>query len=294
LPRNKRKKIAIISDIDIDQRLLAKLVRFHGAELIIIPKEIEVHGDMLHLSIKEIVEQYKEMHLKEVHKKIHDIDGVILSGNKYDINPKFYNEDKIHPETLLNADPFDIRFEVEKTMFLSALERKLPIVAICGGMQLINVVLGGSLNQHLPDIENTISHKSSYDIKIEEIRSWEKKFEENFLVNNSKNIYTNKSHNIIVKADSNIGNIYLKSNFLRTNEKIDLTKINEVSIHHQGCFEENLSDKLKIVATAPDGLVEAVELIEYPSLFIATQFHFEYDVGHIASKVFEELIAYEK
>lgn len=281
----KRKKIAIISDIGIDQRLIAKLIKINGAELVVIPKEISIHQDMIGFGKNEIIKRYKNDHLKMVRKIMNDVDGLILPGNKYDINPIFYNENKIHPRTHINPNPFDIRYDVERAMFLRALKREIPILAICAGMQLVNVILGGTLNQHLPDSENGVTHKLHQKLENKVVRAWEGDFESNLLLNDSKNIYAAQAHNIAVKLDSNLGRIYKKSN-----PKTNLSQINELSIHHQGCFKENLSNQLKIVATSADGLVEAVELIDYPSVFIATQYHFEYNVGNIASKLFEELV----
>lgn len=110
----RKKKIAIIADIGIDQRLIAKLIKINGAELVIIPKEIAIHPDMIGLGKDEIIKKYKKDHLKEVKKVMQNIDGLVLPGNKHDIDPIHYNETKIHPKTHINPNPFDIRFDVEK------------------------------------------------------------------------------------------------------------------------------------------------------------------------------------
>lgn len=75
------------------------------------------------------------------------IDGLILTGGK-DIDPKRWHERK-HPKAELLPP------EKEKSDFLlakRAVERDIPILGICYGHQLINVVRGGSLHQHVPDI----------------------------------------------------------------------------------------------------------------------------------------------
>ncbi|MDA9231046.1 gamma-glutamyl-gamma-aminobutyrate hydrolase family protein [Rickettsiales bacterium] len=89
-----------------------------------------------------------------------------------------------------------------------------------------------------------------------------------------------------ITPNSDLGKTYHQSH-----PEIDLSTINKASTNHQGCFEENIADKLKVVAVTPDGLIEAVKIINYPNLFLATQYHFEYNVVNIASKIFKEFTA---
>jgi putative glutamine amidotransferase len=74
------------------------------------------------------------------------IDGLILAGGA-DIDPSCYGQDA-HPETVGTVPERDA-FEVALTR--AAIERELPILGICRGMQLINVACGGTLVQHLPE-----------------------------------------------------------------------------------------------------------------------------------------------
>ena len=78
--------------------------------------------------------------------------------------------------------------------------------------------------------------------------------------------------------------------YKKSNPNINLENIKELSIHHQGCFEENLSDQLKISAISPDGVIEAAQHKTYPKMFLLTQFHPECDASGIAIKLVEELI----
>lgn len=272
-----KRKIAIIDDTGLDQRLIAKLMGFNNAELVVVSNKINASTD-----------RAKEKHLAHVRNVMQTVDGIILPGNKADINPAHYGETFIHPETQkqLNADPCNIRFYVEKTMLLSAIERQLPIVAICAGMQLVNVVMGGTLVQNIPDNSDHIDHKHGQDLDEQMIADWEQKFESHVFTDRPPSIYNEHPHHVKVSPDSTLGNIYKKCI-----PDVDLDNIHEVSIHHQGCHEENLADNLKVVATSSDGLVEAVELIGYPSLFIATQYHFEYNLGGIANGIFKELVS---
>jgi putative glutamine amidotransferase len=74
------------------------------------------------------------------------IDGLVLAGGA-DIDPGFYGQ-SAHPETVDTVPERDA-FEIALTR--GAIERDLPVLGICRGMQLINVACGGTLEQHLPE-----------------------------------------------------------------------------------------------------------------------------------------------
>jgi putative glutamine amidotransferase len=74
------------------------------------------------------------------------IDGLMLAGGA-DIDPAAYGEER-HPLTI---DTVPQRDDFEIALTRAAIERDMPVLGICRGMQLINVALGGTLVQHLPD-----------------------------------------------------------------------------------------------------------------------------------------------
>jgi putative glutamine amidotransferase len=92
------------------------------------------------------------------------IEGIVLSGGS-DVNPLRY-EQPPHPETDAPDDPRDER---ETAAVLAAVQNQLPLLAICRGLQLMNVALGGTLQQHisghdhkgLPDAHSTRVEPSS-------------------------------------------------------------------------------------------------------------------------------------
>lgn len=81
------------------------------------------------------------------------LDGLVLAGGA-DVDPARYGQQAGPHTAVLRPD----RDEAELTGLTIALERDLPVLAICRGMQLLNVALGGDLVQHLPDVPGTETH----------------------------------------------------------------------------------------------------------------------------------------
>jgi putative glutamine amidotransferase len=73
--------------------------------------------------------------------------GVLLTGGN-DVNPALYGESR-SPET---QNPDDARDAAESALIDEVVARDVPLLAICRGMQILNVHLGGSLIQHLPGV----------------------------------------------------------------------------------------------------------------------------------------------
>jgi putative glutamine amidotransferase len=75
------------------------------------------------------------------------LDGLIITGGK-DVDPARYGQER-HPET---DEPRRDRDAWEDALITAAIEMELPFLGICRGAQLLNVALGGTLVQHLPDV----------------------------------------------------------------------------------------------------------------------------------------------
>jgi gamma-glutamyl-gamma-aminobutyrate hydrolase PuuD len=84
------------------------------------------------------------------------VDGLIFSGGS-DLDPELYGE-QAHPETngwVRERDDFELG------LMQAALARDVPLLAICRGSQVLNVALGGDLEQHVPDRVQTDVHKET-------------------------------------------------------------------------------------------------------------------------------------
>jgi gamma-glutamyl-gamma-aminobutyrate hydrolase PuuD len=84
------------------------------------------------------------------------LDGLIIAGG-CDVDPGAYGAAP-HPETVETRPARD---EHEATLIRAALAVDLPLLAICRGLQLLNVTLGGTLHQHLPDVVGHRLHNPS-------------------------------------------------------------------------------------------------------------------------------------
>jgi putative glutamine amidotransferase len=82
------------------------------------------------------------------------IDALVLAGG-CDVDPARYGQEQ-HPETVGLVPPRD---EFEFALLERAIERDMPTLCVCRGMQVLNVVRGGTLIQHLPDVLHSDQHR---------------------------------------------------------------------------------------------------------------------------------------
>jgi putative glutamine amidotransferase len=91
-----------------------------------------------------------------VQETLEALDGIIFSGGA-DVDPLLYGAER-HPET---DSPQAHRDAGELALLHAALERDMPVLAVCRGFQLLNVARGGDLVQHLPDEVGHDTHKQT-------------------------------------------------------------------------------------------------------------------------------------
>jgi putative glutamine amidotransferase len=162
------------------------------------------------------------------------LDGLVLAGGA-DIDPSSYGAER--NRCTLNTRPE--RDVVEIALARCALERDLPLLGICRGMQLLNVACGGTLIQHLPDDLGHTDHRRSLGS------------------------FDNADHDVRLRP----GSLAARA----AGETVHATK----SHHHQGV--DRLGDGL--VATGWSVLDDLVEAIEAPerSFALGVQWHPEVD-----------------
>lgn len=89
-------------------------------------------------------------------------DGLILTGSENDVHPKYYNEKPIEEKTY---DKFDEYSLVKKAVEVFNKKDK-PILGICGGVQELNVIFGGTLNQLIPNHQFIGDETKQHRIKL--------------------------------------------------------------------------------------------------------------------------------
>jgi putative glutamine amidotransferase len=157
-----------------------------------------------------------------------NLDGLLLAGGG-DIDPALYGG--VHHPAIYMIDPE--RDQVELALARNAVAAQLPTLGICRGSQVINVALGGTLIEHLPDIVgDAVPHR---------------------LVPGQY-----ARHPVTVKPDSRLSTI------------LGQTETVAASSHHQAIRLH--APLLQVVASAADGIIEAVEMTDHPWL-VAVQWH---------------------
>jgi gamma-glutamyl-gamma-aminobutyrate hydrolase PuuD len=160
-------------------------------------------------------------------------DGILLGGGR-DIEPARYGHEP--SEHLSATDPHRDAFELE--LVERSLDRGLPILGMCRGIQILNVALGGTLVQDVAVRPEWAEHPSD--------RGWRAWREvERSSVEGSDEVPPHPRHTIAIEPGS------------RLHAALGVEEIEVDSFHHQALDE--LAPGLKVVATAPDGVVEAVE-----------------------------------
>ncbi len=176
------------------------------------------------------------------------ISGLLIPGGDYDIDPAHYGEKICHERVVCKAS----RTAFELKLAQAAYQKNLPILGICGGHQLINVLMGGTLIQHIPaTVESSISHEQT-----------EPKHQ--------------ATHWIHVEKESLLFKLW------------ETSEIQVNSTHHQAI--KKLGDNLKVVASASDGVIEAIEHVG-ERFCLGVQWHPEHLSTSYDYKIFEAFIS---
>jgi putative glutamine amidotransferase len=83
------------------------------------------------------------------------IDALIVTGGAGDVDPALYGQEP-HPET---GPVQEERDAYELALVRGAIDRRMPVLGICRGMQILNVAYGGGIEQHLPDVVGHENHR---------------------------------------------------------------------------------------------------------------------------------------
>ena len=143
------------------------------------------------------------------------VDALVLSGGP-DVDPALYGEQR--HETVYGVDrPVD---DVEVALTACSRPRAMPTLAICRGIQVLNVALGGTLYQHIPELPGVVAHGRPGEAG------------------------GGHEHSIDISPDSQLASVFGTS------------QVTGSCHHHQAIAK--LGDGLRVTATAADGIVEGI------------------------------------
>lgn len=159
-----------------------------------------------------------------------DLMGIVLAGGG-DIDPARYGGRPDHPTTYGVVPERD---DTETALLTRAVEADLPLLAICRGMQLLNVARGGTLVQHLPDLLGSYAHGDPVAQRSNE-------------------------HDVRLEPDSRLAS-----------ELGEPEAGGCVSFHHQAV--DRVGEGLRVVGRSDDGVVEGLEATD-ASWVVGVQWH---------------------
>jgi len=175
------------------------------------------------------------------------IDGLIVTGGAFDVDPAIFGAETRHATVTTK----DRRTQFELAVTRRALSGEKPVLGICGGEQLLNVALGGTLIQHIPDeVPDALSHEQ-------------------------KNPRHEPAH--IVR--------FAEGTRLRAIAGTPEAPVN--STHHQAV--KGAAPGLVVDATAPDGVIEGIE-DPHRRFCIGVQWHPEYAISDADRRLFAAFI----
>ena len=165
-------------------------------------------------------------------------DGIVITGAVSNVHPPHYGE-----QPSPSHEPYDhARDATTLKLIEKVLKRGMPLFCICRGFQELNVVMGGTLETELQEIEGRLDHRAP---KHEDV-----------------DVRYAPAHAINIRPGGVLEQILGKRE----------TMVN--SIHRQGI--KRLAKGLAVEATAPDGIIEAVSVREAKGFAIGTQWHPEF------------------
>ena len=177
-----------------------------------------------------------------------EIDGLIVTGGNFDVDPALFGDTTRHPTVKTK----DRRTAFEVNVTKGALARNMPVLGICGGQQLLNVVLGGTLIQHIPDeVDGALAHEQP-------------------------NPRTEAGHIVTVKPGPLLHRI-CGAEELAVN-----------SAHHQAV--KAVGEGVVVDAVAEDGVIEGIEHPGY-RFCLGVQWHPEYSISSGDDRIFDAFVA---
>ena len=172
---------------------------------------------------------------ERVAKMLAGVQGILLPGSRYDVDPERYGEERI-PECG-EADP--ARTAADELLLQDAFNLRKPILAICHGAQTLNVWCNGTLVQ---DLKTQVNHSPGRQIA--------------------------EAHPVRIAEESRLAGILAGAG----RPEVQVKSIQVNSSHHQAIRVPG--DKLRVSAVSPaDGVIEAVELDAPNHFVVAVQWH---------------------
>ena len=200
-------------------------------------------------SVKEVIGALPLMfagspEITDIGALLETVDGIVLTGGRANVHPSFFGIEP-HP----NYEPYDVpRDELALELVKACVDRGVPLLGVCRGLQEMNVAFGGTLHPEIRDLPGRMNHR------MPRLPNGD--------IHPDQEVVYGDRHDVQLTSGGVFAKLY----------GCDTIRVN--SLHGQGILD--LGKGVVVEGVAEDGTIEAISIAGAPGFALGVQWHAEY------------------